>query len=118
MRPVRVFLGSIALFAAWGMPLVAAAQSASTATTHATLSALPAPQPNEQESEAASAAAESREAPAPRAHAEERPFSFLLDPTTPSAGDLSVEYALGYASGSAADRPLPRRWRPRARSTR
>lgn len=108
MRPVRLFLGSIALFAAWETPLVAAAQSASTATTHATLSALPAPQPNEQESEAAAAtAAGSREAPAPRAHAEERPFSFLLDPTTPSAGDLSVEYALGYASGSAADRPLP-----------
>jgi hypothetical protein len=87
MRPVRIFLGSIALFAAEGMPLLAAAQSA------------------EQPGEAAEA--EHREALAPRTHAEERPFSFLLDPSTPSAGDLSVEYALGYASGTAADRPLP-----------
>jgi hypothetical protein len=107
MRPVRFFLGSIALLAAEGMPLVAAAQNASTTTTNATLSALPVQSPGEQESEAAAAASDGRESPAPRRHAEERPFAFLLDPTTPSAGDLSVEYALGYASGTAADRPLP-----------
>jgi len=46
-------------------------------------------------------------APEARAHAEERPFAYVLDPTTPSRGDTSIEYRLGLASGVAADRPLP-----------
>ena len=44
---------------------------------------------------------------APKKHAEERPFNFALDPTTPSKGDLGVEYGIGLASGVNADRPLP-----------
>jgi hypothetical protein len=40
-------------------------------------------------------------------HAEERPFAFLLDPTTPSAGDLGVTYDLRASSTGHADRPLP-----------
>jgi hypothetical protein len=44
---------------------------------------------------------------APKKHAEERPFNFALDPTTPSRGDVGVEYGLGLASGVNADRPLP-----------
>lgn len=46
------------------------------------------------------------EAP-PRAHAEERPFAYVLDPSTPSRGDASAEYRVGLASGVAAARPLP-----------
>ena len=42
-----------------------------------------------------------------RAHAEQRPFVYALDPTTPSRGDASVEYAVGLASGVRAERPLP-----------
>jgi hypothetical protein len=49
----------------------------------------------------------SKEAPAARLHAEERPFAFVLDPTTPSAGDVTLAYALGAASGVSAERPLP-----------
>jgi hypothetical protein len=40
-------------------------------------------------------------------HAEERPFVFLLDPSTPNRGDFTVEYGLGLGSGVAAERPLP-----------
>ena len=47
------------------------------------------------------------------AHAEQRPFAFVLDPTTPAAGDTGVEYRLGYGSGAAADRPLPAASAPR-----
>ena len=43
----------------------------------------------------------------PRTHAEERAFAFLLDPSTPSKGDVGLEYRIGLASGVAADRPLP-----------
>lgn len=42
-----------------------------------------------------------------RAHAEERPFVFTLDPSTPTAGDVTAEYAAGVTSGVAAERPLP-----------
>lgn len=42
-----------------------------------------------------------------RAHAEQRPFVYALDPTTPSRGDATLEYGLGLAPGVAADRPLP-----------
>ncbi|HEY3356942.1 MAG TPA: hypothetical protein VGQ83_27075 [Polyangia bacterium] len=42
-----------------------------------------------------------------RVHAEERPFVFLLDPSTPSRRDVSVSYGLGVGSGVAAERPLP-----------
>jgi hypothetical protein len=48
--------------------------------------------------------------PAPiaaRKHAEERPFVYAMDPTTPSRGDVSLDYTVGLASGVAADRPLP-----------
>jgi hypothetical protein len=38
---------------------------------------------------------------------QERPFAFAQDPSTPSAGVLSVGYALGVGSGIAADRPMP-----------
>jgi hypothetical protein len=44
---------------------------------------------------------------AARQHAEERPFTYLTDPSTPSPGDVTLEYTLGYGSGTAADRPLP-----------
>jgi hypothetical protein len=40
-------------------------------------------------------------------HAEERPFGYLVDPTTPSARDVTAEYRLGLASGVEAARPLP-----------
>lgn len=39
--------------------------------------------------------------------AEERPFVFLSDPTTPSAGVFSMGYGFGLATGVSADRPLP-----------
>jgi hypothetical protein len=42
-----------------------------------------------------------------RAHAEQRPFAYVLDPTTPSKGDLGFEYGVGLGTGVAADRPLP-----------
>ncbi|HTN52684.1 MAG TPA: hypothetical protein VML50_09810 [Anaeromyxobacter sp.] len=38
---------------------------------------------------------------------QERPFAFLVDPSTPSAGRFSVGYAFGLGSGIPADRPLP-----------
>ena len=44
---------------------------------------------------------------AARAHAEQRPFVYALDPTTPSRGDASVEYGVAFASGVSAERPLP-----------
>lgn len=46
-------------------------------------------------------------APPPRATNEERPFLHVLDPTTPTAGNVSVGYSFGYSSGVAADRPMP-----------
>lgn len=42
-----------------------------------------------------------------RVTAEERPFLYSLDPTTPSRNAFSTEYSAGLASGVAADRPLP-----------
>ena len=42
-----------------------------------------------------------------RTHAEERPFAYALDPTTPSRGDASIEYGVGVASSVRAERPLP-----------
>jgi hypothetical protein len=56
---------------------------------------------DEAPSEQASKAGEVRD------HAEERPFAYLLDPTTPSAGDVGLEYRFGLASGVPAERPLP-----------
>jgi hypothetical protein len=47
------------------------------------------------------------EAPVSKRHAEERPFAFLLDPSTPSAGEVGLTYDLGASSGRPADRPLP-----------
>jgi hypothetical protein len=38
---------------------------------------------------------------------QERPFAFLTDPSTPSAGVASMSYAFGLGSGIAADRPIP-----------
>jgi hypothetical protein len=38
---------------------------------------------------------------------QERPFVFVTDPSTPSAGVTSLGYAFGLSSGVAADRPLP-----------
>jgi hypothetical protein len=107
MRPAPFVFGSMALITGAGLPRTAAAQNASTSAPSATLAALPPEEPSAPQGEAAVATKEASEQKAERNHAEERPFAFLLDPTTPSAGDLSVEYALGYASGTAADRPLP-----------
>lgn len=42
-----------------------------------------------------------------RTHAEQRPFVYLLDPSTPTKRDVTLEYGLGLASGVNADRPLP-----------
>ena len=42
-----------------------------------------------------------------RVTAEERPFLYTVDPTTPSRGAFSTEYTAGLASGVAAERPLP-----------
>jgi hypothetical protein len=47
------------------------------------------------------------EASEKRVTAEERPFAHLLDPSTPSAGKVSVGYSVGIGSGVAAERPLP-----------
>jgi hypothetical protein len=38
---------------------------------------------------------------------QERPFAFLTDATTPSAGVVSMGYAFGLGSGISAERPLP-----------
>lgn len=105
----RHFLGFVAGFAAGALPGVAAAEDAAAALEPRIVasSSDPTTSPGEQQSEAAAAGGSRAEQPIARRHAEERPFAFVLDPTTPSAGDLSLEYALGYASGTAADRPLP-----------
>jgi hypothetical protein len=42
----------------------------------------------------------------PRIH-QERPFGFVIDPSSPRAGTTSVEYRVGFDSGLEADRPLP-----------
>jgi len=42
-----------------------------------------------------------------RVTAEERPFAFLVDPSTPSAGMFSFGYDAGLGSGVSADRPIP-----------
>jgi hypothetical protein len=39
--------------------------------------------------------------------AEERPFTFLVDPSTPGAGVYAFGYSLGLGSGVSADRPIP-----------
>ena len=108
----RHFLAIFACFALGALPGVAGAQSdpASTAALEPVLAATstdPATHPSEQESEEASTGGRSRSEQPARRHAEERPFAFVLDPTTPSSGDASLGYSLGYASGTAADRPLP-----------
>ncbi len=46
------------------------------------------------------------DAPAPRQFQQERPFVHLMDPTTPAAGQVGVEYEVGAASGGA-NRSLP-----------
>jgi hypothetical protein len=38
---------------------------------------------------------------------QERPFGFLSDPSTPSAGVGTLAYSFGLGSGIAADRPIP-----------
>jgi hypothetical protein len=38
---------------------------------------------------------------------QERPWGFLVDPSTPSAGVASLGYAFGLGSGISADRPIP-----------
>ncbi len=43
----------------------------------------------------------------PRVTAEERPFVYLSDPSTPGAGNASIGYVFGLGSGVSADRPLP-----------
>ncbi|MBL8717900.1 MAG: hypothetical protein JNL79_18115 [Myxococcales bacterium] len=45
--------------------------------------------------------------PASKVTAEERPFLYLTDPTTPSAGVFTAGYGFGLGSGVPADRPLP-----------
>jgi hypothetical protein len=42
-----------------------------------------------------------------RATAEQRPFAFLVDPSTASAGVFSASYTFGLGSGISADRPIP-----------
>jgi hypothetical protein len=108
MRQLHFWFAISSLCAA-ALPRVAAAQTSTISSANATLSAMPSVPPSEeQQSEAAASSSESqKDVGAVRHHAEERPFSFLQDPTTPSAGDVSLEYALGYASGTEADRPLP-----------
>jgi hypothetical protein len=39
--------------------------------------------------------------------AEQRPFAWVLDPSTIERGHVSLSYALGMASGQAPDRPVP-----------
>ena len=38
---------------------------------------------------------------------EQRPFAFVVDPSTPGRGTLAVGYTLGVGSGISADRPIP-----------
>ncbi len=40
-------------------------------------------------------------------NAEQRPFAFLVDPSTPRAGNFVVGESLGFGSGITADRPIP-----------
>lgn len=42
-----------------------------------------------------------------RVTAEERPFAFLVDPSTPTQGVFAVGYDVGMGSGISADRPIP-----------
>ncbi len=42
-----------------------------------------------------------------RVTAEQRPFAFLTDPSTPSAGVFTASYRFGLGSGISADRPIP-----------
>jgi hypothetical protein len=42
-----------------------------------------------------------------RVTAEQRPFAFLVDPSTPSPGVLAAGYTFGFGSGISADRPIP-----------
>lgn len=37
----------------------------------------------------------------------QRPFAFVVDPSTPRAGAVAVGYAVGVGSGISADRPIP-----------
>jgi hypothetical protein len=101
---IYVFLGSITCATSWAGSSFADPAGAGADDVNAqqgrTLTWHPeADQPTSATPEAASST--------PRAHSEERPFAYVLDPTTPSRGDASVEYRLGLASGVAADRPLP-----------
>jgi hypothetical protein len=45
--------------------------------------------------------------PRDRAAGEQRPFAFLVDPSTPGRGTFAVGYTLGVGSGIDADRPVP-----------
>ncbi len=45
--------------------------------------------------------------PTERRFSAERPFVYTEDPTTVAAGGLGVGYTAGFASGTAAERPLP-----------
>jgi hypothetical protein len=38
---------------------------------------------------------------------EQRPFAFVVDPSTPGGGILVLAYTLGVGSGISADRPIP-----------
>jgi hypothetical protein len=38
---------------------------------------------------------------------EQRPFAFVVDPSTPGRGTVAVGYTLGVGSGISADRPIP-----------
>ncbi len=38
---------------------------------------------------------------------EQRPFAFLVDPSTPGRGTIAFGYTLGLGSGISADRPIP-----------
>jgi hypothetical protein len=42
-----------------------------------------------------------------RVTAQEHPFAFVTDPSTPSARDLAVSYMFGLGSGISEDRPIP-----------
>ncbi len=48
-----------------------------------------------------------RELLGPRLTRQERPFSFVVDPTSPSEGVASVGFRAGFASGLDAERPIP-----------
>lgn len=42
-----------------------------------------------------------------RVTAEEQPFAFVVDPSTPCKGVVAVGYTIGMSSGISADRPIP-----------